>query len=640
MSIKKNNKFFLSLFTTIILLAPLVSTFAQEMSIIPVPAILKKGDGSFDLTGSTTVSVSGKSGDLLKVVNYLTSKINAATGFALKPQQGTSGNIQLTLNSKEDSSIGKEGYSIDVKPSNVHIKANTAAGLFYGCQTLLQLLPKEIESQTVVNNIKWAAPAVSITDYPRFSWRGIMLDVSRHFFSKEYVKEYIDQLAQYKFNRLHLHLTDDQGWRVEIKSLPRLTAIGSKRVQRYGTWGSHDAPKPGEPATDAGYYTQEDIKELVQYAKDRFIEIVPEIDVPGHSMAAIASYPELCVTNDTTIRVNPGSNFSKWFGRGKFEMYIDNTLDPTDEKVYIFLDKVFTEIAQLFPFEYIHMGGDECYKGYWERDAGVQEFMKKNKIKDGHELQAYFNKRVNKIITSKGKKTIGWDEILEGGIADDAAVMSWRGTKGGIEASRQRHAVVMSPSPLYYLDMVQGESSVEPKVYDKARLKDVYNFNILPKEIDSTYVLGGQGNLWTEQIVTEQHLEYMMYPRALAIAESLWSPNGKKNWSDFVQRIETQFARFDQAGINYAPSLYDPIITVTKNGKGNLVVELETEANNLNVYYSLDNTIPNHYDEKYNGPITLPEGTDMIRLASFRGKKQMGRLITLSFDDLQKRVLK
>jgi hexosaminidase len=637
---QKSSQTLPSFITILILLGLNGGLFAQEISIIPAPGVLKRGNGTFELTSATTVSVPGKSEGVSKVADYLALKINTVTGFSLKIQSAATGNIQLTLNGKPDVSIGNEGYSLDVKPSTVTIRANTAAGLFYGCQTLLQLLPKEIESKTAIGNFKWTVPSVTITDYPRFGWRGIMLDVSRHFFSKAYVKEYIDQLARYKFNRLHLHLTDDQGWRVEIKSLPKLTAIGSKRVQRYGTWGTHDAPKPGEPATDAGFYTQEDIKEIVQYARDRFIEVVPEIDVPGHSMAAVASYPELCVTNDTTVRVNPGSNFSKWFGRGKFEMYVDNTLDPTDEKVYTFLDKVFTEIAQLFPFEYIHMGGDECYKGYWERDPGVQEFMKKNKIKDSHELQAYFNKRVNKIISSKGKKTIGWDEILEGGIAADAAVMSWRGTKGGIEASRQKHMVVMSPSPAYYLDMVQGESSIEPRVYDKARLKDVYHFNMLPKEIDSTFVLGGQGNLWTEQIVTEHNLEYMMYPRALAIAETTWSSNGKKNWNDFVQRVETHFTRFDQAEINYASSIYDPIIAVKNDDNGKLVVQLETEAENLDVYYSLDNTIPNHYNEKYTGPITLPEGTDMIRLVSFRDKKQMGRLISLSFEDLQKRVRK
>jgi hexosaminidase len=419
-----------------------------------------------------------------------------------------------------------------------------------------------------------------------------------------------------------------------------LTQLGAWRVPRTGTWGSHDAPKPGEKATDGGFYTHEDIKEIVQYAKDRFIEVIPEVDVPGHSMAALAAYPELSVTKDTSVRVNPGSKFSTWFGGGKFEMHIDNTLNPTDEKVYEFLDKVFAEIAMLFPYEYIHMGGDECYKGFWEKDPKVQAFMKKNNMKDGHDLQSYFSKRVNQIIISKKKKAIGWDEILEGGAPQGAAVMSWQGVKGGIEASKQKLQVVMSPAPTYYLDMMQGDPSIEARVYNTARLKDVYNFDILPAGIDSTYVLGGQGNLWTEQIGTEPQVEYMIYPRAFAIAETLWSPKSKKDYNNFATRVEKHFERQNAAEINHAPSLYDPIMSVKKNSDGKMVIELTAEAPNIDFYYTFDNTIPNYYYEKYKGPIVLPDGTDMIRITSYRGKQQMGRLISLSTEDLAKRVRK
>lgn len=548
--------------------------------------------------------------------------------------------IEFVVNDKADANLGTEGYSMDVSPEKISIRANSPAGLFYATQTLVQLLPPSVEGKTKISNVKYEIPAVTIVDSPRFGWRGIMLDVSRHFFSKEYVKEFIDQIARYKYNRLHLHLTDDQGWRVEIKSLPKLTQVGAWRVPRTGTFGSHDAPKPGEKATDGGFYTHEDIKEIVQHAKDRFIEIIPEIDVPGHSMAALAAYPELSVSKDTSVRVNPGSNFATWYGRGKFEMHIDNTLNPTDEKVYQFLDKVFTEIAMLFPYEYIHMGGDECYKGYWEKNPQVQAFMKKNNMKDGHDLQSYFSKRVNQIILSKKKKAIGWDEILEGGAPSGAAVMSWQGVKGGIEASKQKLPVVMSPSPLYYLDMMQGDPAIEARVYNTARLKDVYEFDILPQEIDSTYVLGGQANLWTEQIVVEPYVEYMMYPRAFAVAETLWSPKSKKNYDSFVTRAEQHFQRNNEAEINYAPSLYDPIISVKKNSDGRIVVELKSEAPNLDFYYSFDNTVPNYYYTKYKEPIVLPEGTDMIRISSYRGKRQMGRLISISFDDLAKRIKK
>jgi hexosaminidase len=446
-------------------------------------------------------------------------------------------------------------------------------------------------------------------------------------------------MATYKFNRFHWHLTDDQGWRVEIKSLSKLTEVGAWRVPRTGTFGENAPPKPGEAATDGGFYTQEDIKEIVAYARRRYVEILPEIDVPGHSMAAIAAYPELCVTNDTSIRVNPGSDFSKWFGNGKFEMYVDNTLDPTDEKVYQFLDKVFGEIATLFPFDYVHMGGDECYKGYWERDTRVQAFMKKNNIKNSDELQSYLTKRVSKILAAKKKKMIGWDEILEGGLAPGAAVMSWRGTKGGIEAAHLKHPVVMSPSPFYYLDMMQGDAAVEAPVYNSARLKDVYTFDILPKEIDSAYVLGGQGNLWTEQVPTAAQAEYMTYPRAFAIAESVWSQNSRKNWGDFVIRTEQHFQRFDEAKINYATSLYDPIIKVTKDNEG-MTVSLATEVTGLDLYFTLDNSIPNHYHAKYESPILLPPDVDAFRVISYRNGKPVGHLITVKKEDLVKRITK
>lgn len=595
-------------------------------------------NGKFTLTNNTLITVPAKQPDALRVANYLISKLNPSTGFSLKASESANGNIQFVLNSKVDPKLGTEGYQLRVDVSKITVTANNAAGLFYGVQTILQLLPKEILSKSV-SSAKWEIPSVTITDSPRFGYRGVMLDVSRHFFSKEYVKEYIDQLASFKINRFHWHLTDDNGWRVEIKSLPRLTQVGAWRVPRTGTFGSNDAPKPGEKPTDGGFYTQEDIKEIVQYAKDRYIEILPEIDVPGHSMAAIAAYPELCVTKDTTIKVNPGSSFSKWFGGGKFEMYIDNTLNPTDEKVYQFLDKVFGELATLFPYEYIHIGGDECYKGYWERDQNVQAFMKKNNLKDGEALQSHFTKRVSQIVASKNKKAIGWDEILEGGVAPNAAVMSWRGSKGGIEASHLKHPVVMSPSPMYYLDMIQGDISIEAPVYSTARLKDVYAFDILVPEIDSLYVLGGQGNLWTEQVAVEPQVEYMTYPRTLAIGESLWSPKSKKNWPNFVSRVENHFQRFDIAGINYSPAMYDPIINVKRNDT-NLVIDLKTEVDGLDIYYTVDNAVPNQYYNKYKEPIMFPNGADMFKVVTYRNGKQIGRMIILKTEELEKRVRK
>ena len=358
------------------------------ISLIPQPVDMQTSAGAFMLTKATKISFNKPENS--KVADMLTQKLNTSTGYSLAAQQGKVGSIQLNLTDAPTATLGKEGYTLEVTPKGVMINANQTAGLFYGMQTLLQLLPKEIESKTV-KSASWSIPSVKITDYPRFGWRGIMLDVSRHFFKKEDVKTYINQLAQLKYNTFHWHLTDDNGWRIEIKSLPKLTSVGAWRVPRAGHFEGAD-PKPGEAATDGGFYTHEDIKEIVQYAQDRNITIVPEIDVPGHSMAAIAAYPELSCTKNPNTFVNPGTSFSDWYGDGTFKMNIDNTLNPSDEKVYEFLDKVFTEVAMLFPNPYIHVGGDECYKGYWARDEGCQELMKKLNIRHVEELQSYFMK--------------------------------------------------------------------------------------------------------------------------------------------------------------------------------------------------------------------------------------------------------
>lgn len=615
------------------------SSQPQEVSIIPIPVSMEMGSGSFLLAEETALIVKGNNAEVIWIANYFANKIEPATGFNLRVSDTAKKGIIFTILEQPENTLGSEGYNMEVSPENIVIKANQPAGLFYGIQTLLQLLPKEIEGNTLAKK-DWNIPAVKITDYPRFGWRGLMLDVSRHFFPKEVVKEFIDDMARYKFNRFHWHLTDDQGWRIEIESLPKLTEVGAWRVERHGQFGTREAPKPGEKATYGGYYTHEDIKEVIQYAKDRFIEILPEIDVPGHSMAAIAAYPELSVTEDANITVNPGSKFSTWHGNGKFTMHIDNSLDPSKEEVYTFLDKVFTEVAALFPFEYIHMGGDEAFKGFWEKDPDNQALMKKMNMKDSDDLQSYFNKRVNKIIQSKGKKMIGWDEILEGGLPEGAAVMSWRGTKGGIEAAHQKAPVVMSPAPMAYLDLYQGDPSIEPPTYSMARLKDSYSWNPVPEGVDSRYILGGQGNIWTEHIPSKTQIEYMAYPRAFALAEVYWSPQQKKEWNSFVNRVEEHFERFDEGKLNYSQSMYDPIIKVSKDKSGNLVIDLTTELKDLDIHYTLDQTIPSQYLPKYENPITVPKGAQLFRVATFKDGKQMGKLISIPIEDLEKRVKK
>ncbi len=612
-------------------------SWGQQISIIPVPVVLKPGIGQFHLTTETIISVPANQVEMARIADYLVAKLKPATGYAMPIAYQAEGNIQLGIDPKYNLAIGNEGYTLNVTDKGVLILGNTPAGVFYGVQSLLQLLPAQIECHQVIKGIDWIIPAVAIQDFPRFAWRGLMLDVSRHFFSKEYVKSYIDQMARYKFNRFHWHLTDDEGWRIQIKSYPRLTSVGAWRVPRDGAYGNAHPPEPGEEATYGGFYTQEDIKEVVQFAKDRFIEVLPEVDIPGHSMAALAAYPELSVTKNPDIKVNPGSNFATWFGNGKFEMHIDNTLNPTDENVYVFLDKVFTEISRLFPFEYIHIGGDECYKGYWERDPGVQTFMKKNKIRDDADLQAYFNKKVSAIIVSKKKKLMGWDEILEGGAPASAAVMSWHGVSSGEEATKLKHSVVMSPAPLYYLDMMQGDPAVEARVYGKARLRDVYEFEILSSGMDSSYVLGGQANLWTEQITNPGKAEYMTYPRALAVSETLWSRKGAKQWSGFVARVEGQFKRLDQAGVNYSASMFDPVISIRMES-GKLLLDLNNEVDGLDTHYTLDNSIPDKFSAIYTHPITLSQEVVNLRLITFRGEKPVGRLISLTRAEMEKRT--
>ncbi len=614
---------------------------AGDISLIPQPVSIEKRNGQFQLSASTGIVTADNNEEVRKVVGFFTEAARGSTGYPLPVQASKndlSSSISFSLNTTQDAVLGKEGYTLDVTPASVSIQANTAAGLFYGTQSLLQLLPKEIESKTAVPNVSWVIPAVKVTDFPRFGWRGLMFDVSRHFFTKDEVKDFIDEMVKYKLNLLHMHLTDDEGWRIEIKSLPKLTEVGAWRVEKVGTFGTFPPPGADEPRTYGGFYTREDIKELVQYAKDRFVNILPEVDVPGHSLAAIVSYPELsCTPGVEKYRVRSGEKIMDWHSKG-FTALIDNTLCPANEKVYAFLDKVFTEVAELFPFEYIHMGGDECAKNFWVKNPQVLALMKREKLKDMHEVQSYFVKRVEKIIQSKGKKMIGWDEILEGGLAPNAAVMSWRGLKGGIEAAKLGHEVVMSPTTFAYVDYMQSDPSLEPPVYASLRLKTAYSFEPIPEGVDEKFIKGGQANLWTEQVYNTRHLQYMLWPRGMAIAETVWSPKAKKNWDDFAKRVEDNFGRMDVRETKYARAMFDPIVDVKKDGKGGLLIELSTEVEGLDLHYSVDNSHPDNYYPKYSTPVSFPKEASMLRVITYRDGKPIGRQISLPVAELKKRA--
>ncbi len=611
-----------------------------EIAIIPEPVTVIKQAGHFILPANITIQAS-RSAELKQTVAFLQERLTTATGHYVTTVSSPSpaATFRLILNEKADATIGAEGYQLSVGLKQVTIRANKPAGLFYGVQTLLQLLPKEIESKEEVKGIKWTMPCVEITDYPRLGWRGLMFDVARHWFTKQEVKQYIDAMVRYKYNILHLHLADDEGWRIEIKGLPKLTEIGAWRVNRTGTFGDFIPPKPEEPRNYGGFYTQEDIKELVQYAKERFVNIMPEIDVPGHSLAAIAAYPELSCTPDAVnYKVRSGEKIMDWSRGAPPQGIVDNTLCPANEKVYVFLDTVFSQVAKLFPFEYIHVGGDEVARNFWEKNDQIAALMKREGLKTIPEVQAYFEKRVEQIITSKGKKFMAWDEVLEGGVSQSAAVMSWRDMKYGTEAAKAGHEVVMSPTQFAYLDYMQADVITEPKVYASLRLSKSYEFDPVPEGVNPIYIKGGQANLWTEQVYNIRQAEYMTWPRGFAIAESVWSPKEKKNWPNFFARTEQHFKRLDIAETKYAPSVYDPIFSVKRSADKQLAVSLSTEVEGLDMYYSFDNSFPDHFYPKYTTPLVPPIDAKVLKVITYRGKTPVGRMMNMPIEELEKRA--
>lgn len=586
---------------------------AEPIHLIPEPVSVTEKPGRFVIDGAVKLRVDAP------------ALQSAATWFAGQSgiAVGKGGKRQIIISLPVDRNIlGREGYSLTITPTEVRIRANEAAGAFYGLQTLLQLLPPDVSGG------KWV-PCAEITDYPRFGWRGLMLDVSRHFFTKDEVKKYIDEMVRYKFNTLHLHLSDDQGWRLEIKSLPQLTQKGAWRVARTGRWGEFMPALANEPATEGGFYTQDDMREIIQYAKDRCVTILPEIDIPAHSLALIASYPNLSCTQ-LNYAVNAGF---------RSPTRDDNALCIGNDSVYGILDKVFTEIAALFPCEYIHIGGDEAYKGFWATCPKCQKRMKDEHLNNVDELQSYFVRRMEKMLKDKGKKLIGWDEILEGGLAPEATVMSWRGMKGGVTAARMGHEVVMTPWDYCYLDLYQGEQSAEPPTYGICRLKDSYTYEPVPDSVEEKFILGGQGNLWTESVANFRHVEYMTWPRGLALAEVYWSPKAARNWDGFITRMEHEFKKMDAADIKYARSAYNVILVPKRTVDREFAITMTTEIKGLDIYYTFDQSNPDMHYPKYDGtPVKFPTGASKINVITYRDGHPIGAQVTATKEDLAKRV--
>jgi hexosaminidase len=472
----------------------------------------------------------------------------------------------------------------------VEIRALKPAGVFYGCQTLLQLLSKTSEG-------KWQIPCVEIEDYPRFRWRGMHLDVCRHFMPAEFVKKYIDLLAMHKMNTLHWHLTDDQGWRIEIKKYPKLTEVGAWRD---GTQVGHNstAEKKYDGKRYGGFYTQEQIREIVAYAKARHVNIVPEIEMPGHCQAAVAAYPELGCTG-RPIGVMQGWGVSE-------DIY------NVREETFQFIEDVLTEVMGLFDSPFIHVGGDEVPKTQWKQNAYAQAKMKELELEDEQELQSWFIHRIDTFLTKHSRRLIGWDEILEGGLVPGAAVMSWRGEVGGIEAAKAGHDVVMTPGNYTYLDHYQADPKTEPMAIGGfTTLEKVYHYEPIPAVLDTDkarHILGAQGQIWTEYIATPQQVEYMAYPRAIALAEVLWTPKDKKDYADFILRLQIHSKRLDSLNVNYCPlskaGFLTPKIRRSKDG----IVSITCFVPSAQIYYTLDDSEPTAKSKSYIGSFPLPDG--------------------------------
>lgn len=580
-------------------------------TIIPKPASVKKLSGKFIINKDTRIFVDASSVDLKAMGTELSDKLQSITGYPLKVVEGNAGSMKNTISltlARADKALGDEGYRLNVQPSGITVKGNAAAGIFYGLQSIYQLLPLDRAEKKEI-----AIAAVEISDKPRFGWRGMMLDVGRYFYSVEFVKKYIDYLAMHKMNTFHWHLTEDHGWRIEIKKYPKLTEIAAWRP---GTQFDRFA-KQLDNNPHGGFYTQEQIKEVVAYAKTKYINVVPEIEMPGHVLASMVAYPELSCTG------------------GPFKMPVEWGIQKEiycagNEKTFEFLEGVLTEVAELFPSPVIHIGGDEAPKDRWKVCPKCQKRIKDEGLKDEHELQSYFITRIEKFLATKNKSIIGWDEILEGGLAPNAAVMSWRGVEGGIEAAKQHHDVVMSPTTFMYFDYYQGEPYLEPSsIGGLLTLEKVYSYEPIPESLTPTeaeFIKGVQGNVWAEYIHSPAEVEYMAFPRAAALAEIAWSDPKAKDWEDFKRRMETQYQRYEDADINYSKSAYNVWHVVDiDSAAARATVSLKTNSYNPEVRYTLDGSEPKANSEVYNKPFVVNTPLT-IKAATFKDGMRIGKI--------------
>ncbi|WP_161888923.1 glycoside hydrolase family 20 protein [Pontibacter russatus] len=576
------------LFFLFLLLAHVAA--AQEVSIIPKPSSVQVKPGNFTITRNTTIAVKDKADR--KTAEFLNEYLQEVYGFQLDiKKKGKKDYIRLSTG--KPAAEAKDGYSLNVTQDGVAIEGETHAGTFHGLQSLIQLLPVEKSASLVI-------PAVAIQDAPRFAYRGMHLDVGRHMFPLAFIKKYIDYLALHKMNYFHWHLTEDQGWRLEIKKYPKLTEVGGYRD------GTIIGRFPGTGNTNkryGGFYTQEEAREIVKYAADRHITVVPEIEMPGHASAALTSYPWLGCPGTGPYKVE-----QTW---GVF----DDVYCAGKDSTFTFLQDVMDEVMAIFPSKYMHIGGDESPKANWKVCPLCQKRIKEEGLKDEHELQSYFIQRMEKYLNSKGRTIIGWDEILEGGLAPNAIVMSWRGEAGGIAAAQQNHYVIMTPGSHLYLDHSQSQREDSVTIGGFTTVEKTYSYNPVPKELTAAqakYILGAQGNVWTEYMNNPAKVEYQVFPRMSALSEVLWTAPEQKNWEDFEKRLLTQFRRYDLWGASYSQAFYD-VGTEVLPAPGNegIMLKLDGKQDLGKLLYTIKGQ---QAETPYTGPLVLKQTSDVTAL--------------------------
>ncbi len=597
---------------TFIMISFIKSLSAGSLNIVPVPMQVIEGRGVFIIDNSTLLLIDETNGTT-EISNLFAEKIRLSSGLVLNAKNYNpafpKNNSIIFTTLGADVALGQEGYTIDISETNILIRSVSANGFFYGLQTLFQLMPPDIEKRGSGPKT-YSLPVVSIKDKPRFKYRGMHLDVGRYMFPVEFIKKYIDLMAMYKLNTFHWHLTDDQGWRIEIKKYPKLTQVGSiRKGTQIGKTDNIDS------IPYSGFYTQAEAREIVAHAASKFVTVIPEIEMPGHSVAALTAYPYLACTS------GPFEVLTHWG-------VSDDILCAGNDSVFTFLEDVLTEIMDIFPSAYIHIGGDEAPKVRWEKCPKCQTRIKTEGLKDEVELQSYFIKRIEKFLVSKNRRLIGWDEILEGGLAPEATVMSWRGIQAAVDAAVQGHDAIMTPVDFCYFDYYQGDPATEPEaIGGYLTLKTVYSYNPVPPVLafdQAQYIIGVQGNIWTEFLKTPEDVEYMAFPREIALAEVAWSQQDRRNWDDFINRMDNQFPRLDILNVKYSKGSFVVDITTQREKNRNLVV-LDSETQRMKIRFTLDGSDPDSKSDEYNQPFGLTK-TTLVKAALFDKDKMPGSI--------------